>query len=631
MKTIVRLLSLCMACSFLSVGAYAVQDTLTILHVNDTHSNLAPIGPRSTSLEGSLGGIARAASLIGFQKETSPNPILLHAGDAFVGDLFYNVYFGVPELQIMTALGFDAMAVGNHEFDLTPAALYGALDAAFENGGFPLLSANLILDDPGVEPLKQFISPYIVKQVDTINVGIFGLTTPSTNLISQPAPAVVDENIVEIATAMVDSLTARGADVIICLSHLGVTLDSVIALYVPGIHGIVGGHDHYLFEEPRYVQNVLGDSVWIVQASSYYLNLGKLTLSVENSTVRVIAYEMIPIADPIPQEPSIAATVDQLIAGIEAAYGQPFYTQQVGVVEEFLEEFDRTPLEYGDRSMPLGNLVADAFRAATGAEIGIEANGSIAQPLYAGPIVPADIYRAVGYGFNEDNYLGYRLATLEINGAALLAGLEFGFSTLETNDDFLLQVSGMSYVYDPGMPAGQRLVCATVGDNPLNPEATYTVATNEFVPLILDAIGIPYSNLHIFRDTTEFQILLGYVSSLDTVRSVTDRRVWAAPTCVITSVPMATSTMPSEYGLAQNYPNPFNPSTTIRFALPTSGHVTLTIHNLLGQEIGTLVDGELDAGRHSVVFDAAGLPSGVYFYRLQSGRLVSTKKLMLVK
>ena len=139
------------------------QDTLTILHLND-------IGPRNELLQGTQGGIARAATVIGITKMTDPNVLILHAGDYSIGDLFYNTYFGVPELQILKSLGLDAMTIGNHEWDLTPSALYASLQASFNPGeGFPLLSANTILDDPEVQYLKDYILPYTVKQIGNIH------------------------------------------------------------------------------------------------------------------------------------------------------------------------------------------------------------------------------------------------------------------------------------------------------------------------------------------------------------------------------------------------------------------------------------------------------------------------------
>src|SRR5437016_1914165 len=105
----------------------AAGTTITLLHVNDTHSHLDAIGPKDAALKGTLGGIARAATVIGQLRAIEPNVLLLHAGDVFQGDPMFNAYFGVPEFQLMKQLGFDAMAVGNHEFDFGPGVLNDVL------------------------------------------------------------------------------------------------------------------------------------------------------------------------------------------------------------------------------------------------------------------------------------------------------------------------------------------------------------------------------------------------------------------------------------------------------------------------------------------------------------------------
>ena len=124
-------------------AVFAHETVITILHVNDTHAHLDSFGPKNIHLEGELGGIARAATIISEGRATEPNVLLLHAGDISHGDLFFNKFLDIPELNLMRSLGFDAMTVGNHEFDLGPDPLTYCLSAALPNGEIPLLSANL--------------------------------------------------------------------------------------------------------------------------------------------------------------------------------------------------------------------------------------------------------------------------------------------------------------------------------------------------------------------------------------------------------------------------------------------------------------------------------------------------------
>lgn len=628
------------ALALLTAAAGAQTDTITVLHFNDTHANLAPLGPRDAALAGTLGGIARAATVIGMTKMENPQALVLHAGDISIGDLFYTKYFDVAELQILLALGLDAMAVGNHEFDLGPHYFQQMLDTAFAAGSFPLLSANAQMEDPSVAGLRDYILPYTVKTVGTTKVGIFGLTTPLANLLSDPAPVILEEDFPGVAAAMVDTLTKQGCSIIICLSHLGSAYDQILASSVAGITLIAGGHDHYRFEQPVATTNPAGDTTWIVQAGSFYQAIGRVRLENAGGTVRLLDYTYIPLDATIPEEPSTAAIVSGLIAGIEETYG-PMYTQRVSYVTEDFEEVAEALTELGPKDTPIGNLVAGAYKTALGTQIGIQAGGSTAHPLRHGPIVGADIFRVVGYGFNADNGLGYHLARFSMKGAALLAGLEFGVSQIEFDDEYLLQVAGMSYCYDPTHPAFQRVFAVQINGADIDTAATYTIAANEFIPMFLNAMRIPFSDLRVFAgDTTEFQVLLQTLMLSDTLRPHTDGRVRAdLASSVETGDAGAT---PAAFDLAQNYPNPFNPSTMISFSLPAAALVRLSVYDVLGREITTLAAGQCPAGRTSVTWDgkdASGnsVASGVYFYRIDvrsangATAFLAARKMLLMK
>ncbi len=601
------LITLC----FLSIALYNVAfaqqtDTITILHMNDSHSGLAPYGPRTADLKGTRGGIARAASVIGFTKMTEKNVLTLHAGDFSVGDIFYNAYFGVPELRILSALGCDAMTVGNHEFDLTPATLKQVLDTAFAGGGsFPLLSANCVLQDSGVRGLKKYIQSYTIKAYGATKVGIFGLTTPETNTLSQPSPAFLDTNLIQISSAMVDTLKAKGCQVILLLSHLGYNLDSVIASYVPGISMIIGGHDHYVFQTPKNVINPIGDLVPIVQVGAHYSHIGKIHLAVTGKKITLLDYTAIPLDENIPEEPSTKALIDTLIKGIEAMFG-PVYSQKLSYAHNDFDEVAENLTDQGNHDTPVGNLVTDAFRSATGSDIAIEVGGSTADKLYQGPIVGADIFRMVGYGYNTDNGLGYRLATFTMTGAAIMQGLEFGLSDIEHNDEFLVQTSGMKYTYNPKAPLYSRLNSVMIGNAPIDTGKIYTVAANEFAALFLGAIGIQTGKLHIYKDTTEYQVISKYAAARDTIKPIIEGRVASFKLSVLkNSFEQGTEAI-------HIFPNPASTSATIQFTLDGQSDVEIKVFSSLGVEVAGY-HGHLSSGEFSTTIPTDTLRAGTYY------------------
>ncbi len=604
-----------------------IIDTLTILHINDTHSMLAPRAPRTADLKGTCGGIARAATVIGMTKMSESHVLTVHAGDVFIGDLFFNKFFGIAEFQMMNALGFDALVLGNHEFDVGPEVLQMAFDSSLANGGFDVLSANTIHDAPEIEGLKKYVKHYTVKELGNIKIGIFGLTTPSTNLLSMPSPAVIDTNLESCISNCLGALIGEGCNLIICLSHLGTYYDEQIASTVPGINVIISAHDHRKTAEPIVVDNPAGKKTYIVEAGAFYSHIGKLKMIIDAGEVSFGSYELIKLDQNIPEEPGISAAVDNLISDIEATYGA-MYSQQIGYAQSFFEEEADSFFVPGSHSTPVGNLVTDAFRAKTGTDVAIIVGGATAQPLYEGPIVPADVFRMIGYGFNEVNGLGYRLVKFNITGPALWAALQVCLAQTIADDEFFPQVSGMTFGYNTG-DSGLELTEAYVNGVPVNPasSATYTITTNEFLAYALQNVfRIPVSDVYTYSDSTEFQAVIEYIISQGGIISPnTDPRV--------TPVDETgnTSSIPTEYKMEQNYPNPFNPSTTFSFSIPGQSFVTLKIYNVLGKEVATVVNEQLPAGNYKYEWNAAKLASGVYFYKMQAGKYTSVKKLMLMK
>jgi 2',3'-cyclic-nucleotide 2'-phosphodiesterase (5'-nucleotidase family) len=610
--------------------ALSQVDTLAVIHINDTHSHLVPYGPKDKNADcfGTRGGIARAATYIGGIQATEENVLFLHGGDLFVGDFMFNKYFGVPELQILAQLGCDAMVLGNHEFDLTPALLEMALtEAGFPMPGFDILSANLDMSEyPDLIPLVQ---PYTIREVGDLTVGIFGLTTEAANDFSMPDPVVVTD-CGEGAAAAVAALAPQ-CDLIIALTHLGLVYDTILAQSVPGIDLIVGGHSHDVTTTPVGVTNPTGGTTWIVQAGEFYDYVGNLKLACSPSGVEILSYELLAVDDNVPEVPEVADVVDVLVQGVEAdpRYG-PVYTE---IIAEAAADIERDFIE-GDRrkDTPMGNLVTDAYRDETETDIALASWGFISQKLYDGPLCGADIFQTVPYGYDEESGLGFKLMTFELTGADIWTGLEATTELAPLMHDLYMQVSGMSFQYDPSKPPGQKIDWILIGDEPIDSFAVYTVTANSGVTAAMVEIAqVGPQNL---QDTglTEYHVVRDYIVENSPIEYQVEGRILEVlrPSDIVAgSGPEVTS--PQELVLCWNAPNPFESATSISYSLPADGRVRLEIFNHAGQRVTTLADEWQVAGEKTVQWDARSFPSGVYFRRLTVGDFAHTGAMVLHK
>jgi 5'-nucleotidase len=655
MKHLLKHLNLLVIITLCSVSlVFAGRTTITILHVNDTHSHLDAFGPKDWQLHGTIGGIAKAATIIGTERMKNPGALLLHAGDAFVGDFAFNTTFGAAELQMMSQLGFDAMAVGNHEFDLGPDPLLGSLTAAQPT--FPLLSANLDLSQ--VPGLKNYIKSDMLLTRSGVKIGIFGMTVPD-NPTTNSAPVVVlsaDQSFAA-AGAEVASLRAQGAELVICLSHLGTLYDQALASTVPGIDVIVGGHDHYLYTEPLKVTQPTGGQTLILQAGSFYLHVGKLELTLENGVIAKIRYRMLDVDEHVRANPAVQAAVDNVKALVTQTYGN-VYGKVLGMALRDIEKEYKASSP--NRDTPLGDVITDAMRKKGQTQIGLTALGLMSEKIYAGPIVGADVFHAVPYGFDPATGLGFKLATISIRGDELLKGLEITLSMIGINEDFFPQVSGMSFSYDPTKPANGRVDYASVriGGQPIDPMAMYSATVNEGLLGLLPIMQVKF-NLTTMLPDYEYNVLKDYIHAQFVMTGRVDSRIKDASIrtphrdsdiMIAQEESAASETVPVETTLSQNYPNPFNPTTRISYTIgrvvaPSANegrtstgsdagagsHVRITIYDVLGREVAMPVDEVQTPGHHEVNFDAHRLSSGMYFYRLDAGNVHQTKTMRLVK
>jgi 5'-nucleotidase len=254
---------------------------ITLLHTNDTHSRIDPYPDNDPNFPG-MGGYARRAALINHFRKEDPELILLDAGDYFQGTPYFNFYKGKPELELMSKMGYDAVTIGNHEFD---NGLEDLLDM-MQYANFPFVSANL---DFSKTILKGKTTPYIVLKRNKVRVGIYGLGINPSGLVS---PMHYQEtrylDPIEIARYMEQQLkTDHRCELIICLSHLGYRYqenrvsDIAIAENTSYTDIIIGGHTHTLLDPPVAVNNARNLPVYIGQTGSGGVRLGVMNIYFE--------------------------------------------------------------------------------------------------------------------------------------------------------------------------------------------------------------------------------------------------------------------------------------------------------------------------------------------------------------
>ena len=456
MKRILNLLIIFILIFLLSSTLYSQVPSidLTILHINDFHGRLLPYTVKSISEKIPVSGVAYLAQMI--NEERSKNPegtILLSAGDMFQGTPQSNIFRGEPVVEIMNYLKFDAMAVGNHEFDWGQEVLQKLSSIS----NFPYLSANIVDKDGKYLP---YLKPYVIIERKGIKIAIIGLTTPETAYITKP-DYVKDLKFldpVEILPNIIDDVRNKGANLVVVLSHLGFDADKELAEKVSGIDVIVGGHSHTVVTNPVVVRGVI-----ITQAGYNGIYLGVLEIKIQPETNIILGYTRENELKTVFAGPE--NKFDEKVAQIVDKYNSQLKEEFAKVVGETLVDLVRN---YNEESN-VGNVICDAMREAVSADIAFQNSGGIRTDIQKGPITMELVYTLLPF----DNVL----VTMDLTGKQILQLLEQS-ATLQKG---ILQQSGLKVKYDMTKPVGQRVVEVFVGDKPLELDKVYKVVTNDFL------------------------------------------------------------------------------------------------------------------------------------------------------
>ena len=458
----------------LSAGAAMADYSITILHTNDFHSRFEPISrfdsgcSEESNLEGScFGGSARMMTAIETAKDRAENWLLVDGGDQFQGSLFYTFYKGAAAAEMMKKMGYDAMTVGNHEFDDGPEVLRGFVNSV----DFPILMSNA--DISGEPLLADAIQKSVVIEKGGEQIGLIGLTPRDTDELASPGPNVIFSDPVEAVQAEVDKLTEMGVNKIIVLSHSGYAVDQRVAEGTTGVDVIVGGHSN------TYLSNVsnraigpyptmVGDTA-IVQAYAYGKYLGELKVVFnDEGVIESTAGEPIILDRFVSEDTSTKDRVAELAIPLDE-------------IRKRVVASAVAPIE-GDRSVcrveecPMGNLVADAMLdrvADQGIQIAFANSGGIRASIDGGEVTMGEVMTVLPFQNT--------LSTFSATGQTIIDALENGVSQVEEVAGRFPQVAGMSFTWDSSAEPGSRIVSVMVGGAPIDPAATYGVVTNNYV------------------------------------------------------------------------------------------------------------------------------------------------------
>jgi 5'-nucleotidase / UDP-sugar diphosphatase len=471
----------------LTAGAAAADYTLHILHINDFHSRIEPIsGSDSTcSAEDNtagecFGGVARLYTKVNELRDAiradGGNVIVLDAGDQFQGSLMYTTYKGTAEAEFMNAIGFDAMAVGNHEFDDGPEKLAEFVGLA----DVPLVSGNLDLSQSNV--LNGLIENHLVLEVGGERIGIVSALATDTVETSSPGQNVIFQDEIDSLAADVQTLSEEGVTKIIALTHVGLPKDIDVAGAVPGLDAVVGGHSHtYLSSSdperagayPTWVSGADGTLVPVVQAYAYGKYLGHLVLTFDDAgNVIDASGDTIVLDASVAEDPGMLARVAELAGPIEELKGR--------VVASTSEAIEGSREVCRQVECSMGNLVADAMLDRVkdqGVTIAIQNGGGLRASIDAGEVTMGEVLTVLPFQNT--------LATFEATGQQIIDALENGVSQVADGAGRFPQVAGLKFTWNASAEPGSRVTEVMVAEGegfvPIDPAKVYGVVTNNYV------------------------------------------------------------------------------------------------------------------------------------------------------
>ena len=425
---------------------------VTLLQLNDVYQI-------SAVDKGTRGGLARVATLRKRVMEESPNTLFLLGGDTIAPSVASNIFKGQQMIAVWNMIGLDLAVLGNHEFDFGPEVLQERI----KESRFTWLASNVTAKKTG----KPFADtpPFVIREIGGAKIGFFGLLTPETAQFSSVGPDVAFLDPCETARKIVPEMKAKGAQIVVAMTHLGMREDKKVARCA-AIDVIVGGHEHEMLES-------LAGRTPIFKWGADARDLGRIDLNIKlpSGELESIDWEAIPVTSEVAEEPQAAALIADYEKKVSADVDKPIGSTTV--------ELDARSETNRSGETNLGSYIADAYRKAVNADVALFNGGSIraGRVFSPGALSKRDVMSILPY----EN----PIVKIEVTGATLRAALEHGVSqSLEEKEPGRFpQVSGLRFTFDARRAVGSRITSVEIHGQPLDDKKIYTLATNTFLVL----------------------------------------------------------------------------------------------------------------------------------------------------
>ncbi|XP_017679536.1 PREDICTED: 5'-nucleotidase [Lepidothrix coronata] len=524
----------------------AAELRLTLLHTNDVHGRVEAqgAGPRRCAGDapGCFGGVARRAARVAAERAAHPNVLLLDAGDQYQGTVWFSRFKGREAVHFMNLLRYDAMALGNHEFD---EGVSGLLDPLLKNANFTVLSGNIKGKTPLGNEMMKYVNPFKIVHFDSESVGIVGYTTQETSFLSQPGNDIIFEDEIEALQVQVNKLTAMGVNKIIALGHSGFTVDKNIAQKVKGVDVVIGGHTNtFLYTGtppstevpagpyPFMVDSDDGRKVPVVQAYAYgkYLGYLNVTFDKKGNVVEAVGNPIL-LDSSIPEDEHIKEEVEKWRENLGN------YSKEIGKTNVYL---NGTSQACRFHECNMGNLLCDAVlyenvgrpdkKSWNHVSMCILNGGGIRSPIDEqstnGSITVEDLLSVLPFGGRFD--------MVKVKGSTLKEAFEHSVHRYGRGSGELLQVGGIHVVYDLSRAPGSRVVslevlctaCRVPSYIPLHMDEIYNVTLPSYMLFGGDGYHmLKDKNMGYSKGEPDIEVVSRYLQRMERVYPAVEGRI----------------------------------------------------------------------------------------------------------